>query len=176
MHQKISMLDKNEPYSIAARARLRQSIGKPLNSVPNVWDIVLSFEENLSKNAIQSAYTVMGLYALHRQGKPDSMNEKNISFGTAIAKLVTNEEQEKSVKRRFNAVATSTDFAELAYHARALIQLLKASDIKMDYPKFTRELYSFQFSDSAGKIRLQWGEDFYRNIYRKDKESTKNEN
>lgn len=171
VQQKIYMLDKDEPYSIAARAKLRRSIGKPLDSVPDVWDIILSLEEDFGKNATLSAYTTIGLYALHRQGKPESMNEANIGFGAAIAKLITNDDEEKSVKRRFDAVATSTDFIELAHHARGLIQLLKADNVKFDYPRFAKEMYFFQFPESANKVRLRWGEEFYQGIYKKDKEN-----
>jgi len=175
MHSKINMLDKDEPYSIAARAKLRRSIGKPLDDVPDVWDIVLSSEEDLGKDATLSAYTAIGLYALHRQGKTDSMNAKDIGFGKAIAELVIKDkEQEQGVTRKFNAVATSVDFAELAHHARSLVQMLKAKDIKMDYPRFAKELYSFQFPESAGNVRLRWGEDFYRGIYRKEEKGTDN--
>ena len=175
MHKKIHMLDKDEPYSVAARAKLRRSIGKPLDSVPDVWDIVLSYEEDLNQAAILSAYTTIGLYALHRQGKTKSMNAKDISFGSAIAQLVSNDDQKNSVTRKFNAVATSTDFSELSHHARSLIQMLKANDIEMDYPRFARELYRFQFSESTGRVRLRWGEDFYQGIYKKEKGNDKND-
>ena len=176
MHQKIAILDEEKPYSVAARAKLRQSIGKPLDSVPNVWDIILSSDDDLGKNATESMYTAIGLYALHRQGKPESMNEKGIGFGKAIAGLARgDEEKQKSVTRKFNAVATSTGFSELAHHARSLVQMLKSENIKMDYPRFACDLYAFQFPEGAGKLRLRWGEEFYQTLYKNEKENDKNE-
>jgi len=173
MHQKIDMLDKNEPYSVAACAKLRRAIGKPLCDVPEAWEIILSYDEGMGDKEILSAYTAITLYALHRQGKQASMNTEKVGFGTAVAKLVTDKNQLEPIKRRFNAVATAEGFAELAYHARGLVQLMKAKDIEMDYPKFAIDLFFFQFPESAGKIRLRWGEEFYRYIQKNnnDKEN-----
>ena len=164
-------------------AKLRRGIGKHPGELPDLWELTLqelpdewlSYYGNPSRheNAIHTALT---LYALHRQGKDRSMNVARVgegerqydeSFGSAVARLVGQDANNlDAVKRRFDAVATASDFTELSRHARGLIQLLKAADLPMNYPRFAMDLYNFQFADRADGIRLRWGEDFYRVIDR----------
>jgi len=172
VHRKIIMLDKEEPYSKAACAKLRRALGKSPGEAPDVWEITLygAPEGEKSESAI---HTCLTLYALHRQGKSESMSEEKIGFGTAIAKLVAiKPDSEDAIRRRFNAVATSVEFAELAHHAKGLVQLLKSNDIKMDYPHFANELFYFHLPDQRDKTRLEWGKQFYRII---ESENNKNE-
>jgi len=162
VESKIATLDRDEPYSKAACAKLRRAIGKPRSETPDIWDITLlgAPEDEKSGRAIHTSLT---LYALHCQGKDESMNDSETGFGTAIAQLVSsNMDNEASIRRRFNAVATSMEFTELAHHARGLVQLLKSNDIKMDYPGFARDLFCFQFPEHIDSIRLKWGMQFYR--------------
>jgi len=159
---KIALLDKDEPYSKAACAKLRRAVGKLREEAPDVWDITIQGapEGEISGKAIHACLT---LYALHRQGKEESMCDQETGFGTAISKLIViNPDNEVAIRRRFNAVATSLEFSELAYHARGLVQLLKSNNIKLDYPRFASELYYFQFPERKNRIRLEWGKQFYR--------------
>jgi CRISPR system Cascade subunit CasB len=57
---------------------------------------------------------------------------------------------------------TANDFTEFAHHARGMIQLLKAGDIALDYPRFAEELFWYQFDEKRNQIRLRWGQDYYR--------------
>jgi len=34
----------------------------------------------------------------------------------------------------------------------------------MDYPSFAKDLFWFQLSGVADRVRLRWGEDFYKTI------------
>jgi CRISPR system Cascade subunit CasB len=183
VRQKIALLDKDTPWSRAMLAKLRRGVGKPPDALPDIWEVTLAdmpdewygYGGNASF-AEWAIHTTLSLYALPRQGKIGSMNvcgktedgkELGDSFGGAAARLV---EQDASnldaVKRRFDAVATSVDFKELMHHARGIIQLLKAKDILFNYPCFAKDLYAFQFAGSADKVRLCWGEDFYRVLSR----------
>jgi len=159
---KINLLDRDEPYSKAACAKLRRAIGKSREETPDIWDITLPGAPD-DERAGRAIHTSLTLYALHRQGKDESMCDNKTSFGTAIAGLVSKDaDNEASVRRRFNAVATSSEFTELAHHARGLIQLLKSNSIKIDYPGFASDLFYFQFPEYADSIRLKWGMQFYR--------------
>lgn len=157
----IATLDRDDPYSRAACAKLRRAVGRPLGECPDVWEIILPNAPE-GKNSDNVIHTVVTLYALHSQGKNESMSDNATGFGAAIAKLIDpSGSNESAVRRRFNAVATSSEFTELAHHARGLIQLLKASGVKMDYPRFASDLYYFQFPDNANTVRLKWGKQFY---------------
>ena len=168
------------------RARLRRGIGKSPGALPEVWAITLvdapvdwhshDGKASMEENAVHTALT---LYALHRQGKIRSMSvsgetedgkEKGDSIGSAAARLIQpNESNMDAIKRRFDAMATASDFIELAYHARGIIQLLKATDLPLNYPRFAYDLHMFQFPWRADRVRLRWGEDFYRVLSNKNR-------
>ncbi|MCL2036027.1 MAG: type I-E CRISPR-associated protein Cse2/CasB [Oscillospiraceae bacterium] len=190
--RKIAMLDRESPSSQAMLAKLRRGIGKHPGASPEVWEVTLADlrddwyagngEPGYAEYAIHTALT---LYAFHRQGKQESMSEsgkdadgnyKGCSFGAAIAKLIrTDENRLSAVKRRFDAVLTAANLTELSHHARGIVGLLKADGIKMDYPQFANDLYFCQMRDRKDSVRLRWGEDFYRVLNSKRKESTDNE-
>ena len=183
--QKIKMLENGTPKSQAACAKLRRAIGKAPGSTPEIWDVTFQGapEQWQSRNGQASyaewaVHTALTLYALHCQGKSESMNSNDSnanSFASATAQIILNDDGRlEAIRRRFNAVATAVEFTELAYHARGIIQMLRAEDITMNYPRFAEDLFYFQFSGGADKIRLRWGEDFYRKLdsrNRKEEES-----
>ena len=172
VYRKIKLLDENTPYSNAACAKLRRAIGKPREESPDIWEITLHGAPDGEKEGI-AIHTCLTLYALHSQSKVKSMCDEKTGFGAAITKLVT-VENETAIQRRFNAVATSVDFAELTHHARGLIQLLRTRNIKMDYGRFAEDLFYFQTFEYAGRVRLKWGEDFYNGkFYQKKSEDEK---
>ena len=164
IHSKIAMLDNDTPYSRASCAKLRRAVGKAPEECPDVWEITLP-NAPAGRRCGDVIHTVLTLYALHRQGKDESMSDGVTGFGEAVAKLIKPHDEgdnEASIRRRFNAVATSVEFSELAHHARGLVQMLRANGIKMNYPAFANDLYYFQFPEQVDKIRLSWGKGFYR--------------
>lgn len=179
---KIIQLDEDTSRSKALCAKLRRGIGKHPGALPDIWEITLSDlpDEMRSQNknpsyAEWAIHTALTLYALHRQGKTESMNGEHSAFGTAVAMLVTPDRSNlDAVKRRFDATITATDFTELAYHARGLISLLKAKDIKLNYPQFAEELYSYQLN--ADSVRLRWGENFYGALSKTNKNEKGDQN
>jgi len=175
IRQKIGFLDEESSQSRAMCAKLRRAIGKPPGSVPDIWEITLqgAQDEWQSRNdkpsyAEWAIHTTLTLYALHRQGKTGSMNKEGFTFANAIAELVRKDDNKiDAIRRRFNAVATATEFTELSHHARGIIQLLKAEDLHMDYPRFAQDLVIYQYPGGSDRIRLRWGEDFYRALDKK---------
>ena len=110
--------------------------------------------------AVSGALT---LYALHQQGNDQKMHVKGQSLGTAVGSLAgSDEERLKAVQRRFNAFATAQSMPECLHHLRGLIQLLRSEGIPMDYGELAGDLYTFQVPEGAAKVRLRWGQDFYR--------------
>jgi CRISPR system Cascade subunit CasB len=179
IHAKIKLLSDGSPWSRAMLAKLRRGIGKPPGSVPDIWEITIDGmpEDLLSKDGIPTReeiaiHTALTLYAMHQQGREKPMSVSGNgddgahignSFGSAVGKLVKpDKSNEQSIKRRFDAAVTSGDFIELATHARGLIQLLKAEEIPLDYPQFAKDLFFFQLPENADRVRLRWGQDFYR--------------
>jgi CRISPR system Cascade subunit CasB len=50
----------------------------------------------------------------------------------------------------------------LAHYLRELILLLRSAGIGLDYPMLAADLYQYQSPDLASRVRLRWGQDFYR--------------
>ena len=175
LYRQIIFLNQESSYSKAALAKLRHAVGKPREETPDIWDITL-LDAPAGEQAGVAIHTALTLYALHRQGKTECVSDGKTGFGTAIASLSSKDQNnESAIKRRFNAVSTASDFTELAHHARGLVQLLKAKDIKLNYPRFASDLFFFQLPNHAGCIRLKWGEQFYRNFVKSDSDETKTE-
>lgn len=176
--KKIERLLTKGPWSRGMLAKLRRGIGKQPGELPELFEIILGDmpEELYGRGdgpsySVGAIYTALTLFALHQQGKDRPMSvsgtseNKNTgnSLGTAVGYLVKqNREREPAIKRRFDAVVTANEFTELAYHARGLIQLLRAEDIALDYPRFAEDMFWYQFDEKRNQVRLRWGEDYYR--------------
>lgn len=178
--KKVESLLTDSPWSRAMLAKLRRGIGKQPGEMPELFDILLEEmpdelygkggDPSYSEWAIYSALT---LFALHQQGKErpmslsgkaeeDNKNAGN-SLGAAVGYLVKQDkDREPAIKRRFDAVATANEFTEFAHHARGIIQLFRAEDITLDYPRFAEDLYWYQFDETRNRVRLRWGEDYHR--------------
>jgi CRISPR system Cascade subunit CasB len=181
IQEKVERLLTEGPWSRAMLAKLRRGIGKQPGDLPELFEILLGNmpEELYGKSdkpsyAEWAIYTALTLFALHQQGKDHSMSAggkiegKNTgnSLGTAVGYLVRQDkEREPAIKRRFDAVSTANEFTEFTHHARGLIQMLRAGDIELDYPRFAVDLYCYQFDEIRNRIRLRWGEDYYRSAH-----------
>jgi len=170
--QKIIQLSesRNESAVKATLAKLRRGIGKEPGSMPELWEITfdglpeaLAGKGDSPSRGERAVHTALTLFALHQQGKEKLMSADGNSLGISMRKLIKDDEEEKRIKRRFDAAATSASVEEFSHHLRGLVQLLKAADIPLDYPALTEDLYWFQFAEQRDAVRLRWGRDFYRN-------------
>lgn len=160
----------------ASLARLRRGIGKKPGELPELWgDFLQDMPEVFYSDFVSAfgspscaewaAYIALTLYALHQQGRAvdtESVQQDGRSLGMAAAELVKDEEDMERIWRRFCKVAAADDMAELSYYLRGMVQLFRANGIGLDYVKLAGDLYDYQFPDRADRIRLRWGEDFYR--------------
>ena len=175
----------NEGYVRAHLAQLRRGIGRIPGDAPEIWGILFADmpEEMMSRNDKPTkeewaVYTALTLYALHQQGndiQKENMYRQNFRLGLSVAGLVKDEKKDRErIAGRFNAFATANDMQEAAYYLRGLIQLLRAANIPLDYVRLAQELYRFQDPDEAPKVRLAWGQDFYRMKKSETKEEKEN--
>lgn len=189
MELKLHMLKNSmsEGQVKASLAILRRGIGKQPGSQPFIWGMLL---QDMLKDmmgtgdepsyAEWAVYVAMTMYALHQQGKDihtEDMNcEDKQTLGKAIAQLVHKKEDEERIIHRLNTLITSSDFEEVSYHLRGIIQLLRRDNIKLNYPVLAGELYQFQFSEGNQKVGFRWGRDFYQELNKKDKKKGNEKN
>jgi CRISPR system Cascade subunit CasB len=172
----------NEPRQKAALANLRRGIGKAPGELPELWGEFLADmpEEMFGKGEPSAAewavYTALTVFALHQQGhdpKTEPMHREGRGIGRAARLLVESDNDEERIRNRFNIIATSADMRELTNHLRALVSLLKAKGIPMDYAALAADLYMYQFPAARSNVRLRWGQDFYGFTERKDENNDK---
>ncbi len=155
----------------ATLARLRQSIGKNLAQTVEVWPEAFAElpETFLSRTGEatreeKAIFTSLQFYALHQQGKSESVNSLNKidNIGQSL-KSLRSKDDSKAIDRRFNAMITSSTFEELSNHLRHLIKLLKKSNAKISYAQLADDLFWYQngFED---RVKLYWGQSYYSNI------------
>ncbi len=157
----------------AALAHLRRGVGRIPGDLPELWGMFLDGmpEELKSQNgkptsAEWAIYLALTLYALHQQGHVlpgDDMNQQGVELGQAARRLVSPGEDpaDSSIQKRLNALATAPQMREIAQHLRGMIQLLRAAGIPLGYTQLAKDLFYLQFQDSASRVRLRWGQDFY---------------
>lgn len=171
VHRRVSFwqqryLDRR-PDGLEVLARLRRGAGKELSDVPELMAYTLDgipaedFQGEGPTRAERAVHTALTLYAVHQQSRRQPMHVPGRSFGAALRELRRRPPSEEAVRRRFEALATAETPAEAVYHARGLITQLRAYDIALDYGTFTDDLIGLQ-GRGAGRVRLQWGRDFYR--------------
>ena len=180
--QKLWKLPPNQRR--AELAKLRRGIGHRPGKLPELWgaflqDMPEAFRGGEGPSREEWAvYLVLTLYAMHQQSnETDCMNQPGKTLGRAVRELAQrttpagSDWTESSVLRRFNALATAQEITEISHHLRGMIQLLRAAkggSIPLDYPQLAVDLYRLQCDDPRcpqvpANVRLQWGQDLYRN-------------
>ena len=170
----------NDGSRKAILANLRRGAGRDPGELPELWG---EFLENLPETLYGSErgpsraewaiYTALTLFALHQQGhdpkqERERMHQEKIGLGAAAAKIALADGAEdkdsamERVRRRFNIAVTADSMEKLSWHLRGLVQLMSDKSIGMDYGKLAADLYRYQFPAMRNKVRLEWGQDFYR--------------
>lgn len=158
----------------AALANLRRGLGRAPGELPQLWGIflqdlpvALESRDGIPTKAEWAIYLALTLYAYHQQGHAISsanMHQRGAHFGCAVRRLVKEGElpEDSSILRRFNALATAKDMPERAQHLRGIVSLLRTKGIPLDYVQMAVELYWLQIADTASRVCLLWGQDYYR--------------
>lgn len=168
--------EPNEHMLRADMVNLRRGIGKKPGELPELWGLLFrDFPEELmsaSGEPTWAEWAVSGaltLYALHRQGAQQTAHAAGQRLGMSIRRLAGGDDERlKAVQRRFNSFATAQSMPECMHHLRGIIQLLRSADIPLDYVELAGDLYEYQTPDGASRVRLRWGQDFYRKVFKNE--------
>lgn len=174
VENKVQMLlkTKNEALAYSSLAKLRKGIGKMPGELPELWEMTLEglplecMSHNGNPTSMEwSVYIALTMFALHQQGKDRIINPMHIhgvSLGTAMRRMVKSDDDMARVKRRLDSLITASSFTGISYYLRALVNLLRRADIPLDYAMLARDLYYLQIPGSAERVKLRWGQDFYK--------------
>lgn len=167
---------RENPGTKAIFANIRNSINKD-SSVnmdalayvfQNIPEEFLGYNKNLNDYE-KSILTAVQMYALHQQAKVESVlkldykeGERRQNLGDSLNSMRKNNDEDKAIDRRFNAMITSSNFEELSHHLRQIIKLLKAkSEAKVDYASLADDLYWFLKNQREG-LKIKWSRSYYK--------------
>lgn len=167
---------KDDSSAVANLARLRRGVGK---SPGEHFDLIGLTIEGLYPDAKglpdepteaeNAAFAALTLFALHQQSHRNaSMHRSQYSFGRSARLLGRHTNSQDAVRARFTALATAQSWDGTVRYAMSFIQQFRAQAIPLDYAQFAVDLYRLQFPDSADRVRLRWGRDFYRQHHPED--------
>ena len=158
----------------AALAELRRGVGHVPGELPELWGSFLQemppdfFSQSGEPTAAEWAvYLALTLFALHQQGQEKPMWAPKIGLGKAVRRLSDKkgeEPEESGAYRRFCALITAGSMEEVSHHLRGLIQLLRSESLPLDYPQLAQDLFLLQFADSAPRVKLRWGQDYFSQL------------
>lgn len=183
VESKINHLEniKNDGLKNQYYANLRRGAGRDITDVPQNFGILF---EGLSDRFldndkfINAVYYSMTLYATAQQGKDKSMHCEGAAFGAAVSRLAdySDEDSVERISKKLGMAITAKKPEELELHLRTLIKLLKTEDIALDFAELADDIYSFRYPDSRKEVRLKWGRDFYKALYKQRQEAEKTKN
>lgn len=122
-------------------------------------------EFNRQVNAVRTA---LGLYAVHQQSKKQGVAQRyqnnpgqRMTFGRACKMIAPDPERAKGILRRLRVAENAPDFNGIIRSVRALITLMRGTDIQIDYGSLAHDLYLMQFPAYRGEVFQRWGRDYY---------------
>lgn len=139
---------------------------------PSVWHLVdtsetgrNSFSDLLTakEQAIRGA---LWLYARHQRGRTTPMHQRGVNLGEAVSRLAWLEgmDNEKAVRRHFDAAVMSTTFSGFFNHLKGLIGQLGSNRaaIAIDYGLLAQDFYRFAIPGGKQKVILSWARGYAR--------------
>lgn len=178
----IQKIEREKDHRAAVLARLRSSIGKPLEEAGDVWPLLF---ENMPKQYLgrygeetpeeQAVYMTLQLYAMCMQGTSGTVISDPSFKGTIGMSLRNGRDPDDSraLDRRFNALITADTFAELAHHLRQLMKIVKSKkEMTVNFGRLADDLYRY-INRKQHRVCFRWAQDYYSIT---DKNQTENKN
>ena len=171
----------DSPQARADLAELRKASQDLYVFPPSVWHLVDSPEtdRNTSSDLLtakeQAIRGALWLYARHQRGRTTPMHQRGVNLGEAVSRLAWLEgmDNEKAVRRHFDAAVMSTTFSGFFNHLKGLIGQLGSTRaaIAIDYGLLAQDLYRFAIPGGRQKVTLSWARGYARQKKRKNQKT-----
>lgn len=162
----------DSPQARADLAEMRKASQDLYVFPPSVWHLVdLPEASNNSSSDMltakeQAIRGVLWLYARHQRGRTTPMHQRGVNLGEAVSRLAWLEgiDNEKAVRRHFDAAVMSTAFSGFFNHLKGLIGQLGSTRaaIAIDYGLLAQDLYRFAIPGGRQKVTLSWARGYAR--------------
>jgi CRISPR system Cascade subunit CasB len=157
--------------TVAALAHLRANVGKEPGSDPAIWWLTVDGvpgnpRDDDPTREERATHAALTLYAVHQQARNEAMHRPGVGLGHAVGRLErrvggAGDDRTSPVRRRFDAVVTATDVAEVTHHLRGLVTQMRGAAIGLDYGQLADDLVDFQFPTRQDDVRRRWARQFY---------------
>ena len=170
----------DEPYAVAALARLRRGAGKEAGQVPDLWGLIDTgplhdlppgeggwrLRERDVVRAEDAVHVALTLWALHQQSRGAGMHRPNrqgslTGLGAAVRRLMPLGEIDQTVLKRLVRAGNAPDLPVLAQRLREIVLLLRREDIALDYGLLTEQMCRWQRPGGRDTVRRAWGSSFH---------------
>ena len=156
-------LQKDERRGSGAMATLRRALSGEQADVLRAYEYV----GNLVPNAIQEqndCILVAALFALHQSACKSQWD----NLGTHLAALRRRKQEQKestdSLDRRFSTLVAASR-AELPYHLRAVVSLLKDAEIPIDWTRLLSDVLYWEYDSpdpAKPTVQRRWANAYWQ--------------
>ncbi len=117
--------------------------------------------------AERARHCAIVLFANHQQAQGAPMHRAGFAFPQSVARLGRirsgdASELEPGVRARFQRVVLAPTWGGRAEHLLALIRMMRAEAIAIDYGRLASDLLALSSPTYARGVRVRWGRDLYR--------------
>ncbi len=175
---------KTEGLKKARLAWLRRGLGKTMDEVPELWELILEEFPDLDDDSTQkfvvegayeeAIYGALTLYGLAHQKANDTPHKEGISFGFAVGKLVAEDESNRDrIGAHLKSVLKAKNSFQTTIKMRSLISMIAQKGESFDFAQLADDLYWLAFPASRKKVHLNWARDYIRGIEEKKAQKNK---
>lgn len=181
---------KTERLKKSRLAWLRRGLGKTIDEVPELWELILEDFPDLDDNSTdansdsikkfvvegayeEAVYGALTLYGLAHQ-KNETPHKEGISFGFAVGMLVAEDESNRDrIGTRLKSVLKAKNSFQATIKMRPLISMLAKEGESFDFAQLADDLYWLSFPAARKNVRLNWARDYIRGIEEKKNPKSK---
>lgn len=161
----------------AQLARLRRLDAPGAGSWMSVGETVFAdmpldgLQDADAERFMRSAKLALKLYALHQQSKKKPMAvlfDKDApwrgTLGSACFQAGHHHGDNTGaagIERRMSSLEAATEWGAVEVCLRALVQLLRAQDVPLDYGRLAHDLYLLQIPEAKDGVHMSWARDYF---------------
>lgn len=171
----------DQPFAVAALARLRRGAGREAGQLPDLWSLIDTgpldgpapgrrpFSERELGCAEGALHAALTLWALHQQSRRTGMHQADRpdnrrGLGAAVRRMMTPGEIDEALQKRLVRAGTAPDLTSLTQRLRDVVVLLRRADIALDYALLAGQLYVWQRPGGPDIVRREWGRSFHARL------------